>query len=674
MADAVVKRDSSDDGLRPRLNPDIYRHLLSILHTTEVLTCACVCTALRQLCESALRVSPLCCVRGSPISGAKLLWLLKERLRGECVRLDVSGCANLTKVQVCAAVAASPKLSTLSCLQVGPGSWSSKQLAKLVESLGRADGASVCIDVRAEMKNDLHEGSPFLGCLSSAALHVERLTLIADCVSSVAAEAGAAGDGPAAIAAAAAIAAIDLSDDPQAADGDEPPDNEQAAAIGRLCRALLPPSESAGAREAENLRGLRALDASSGALSMRGAATLLLAPLLSASRCAMHTLSATGLSQGMMTALAPALAANHSLTTLRLDSNMIFGAATAALAAALAHHPSLSHLSLDSNPLLDAVCLRASSLSLLPPPLLFCSSSTDGGAPRYARRSQGGEAIAALLLTTRLKCLSMRFTGVGDATCAALATGLGDATCRLGDATGDARGRGGCALRSLHLAGNRISSAGATRLAGSLGRLTLLDMTANLELTPEAAVAIASALPSSRLQCLRLAGCKVDKRGCSRLAATLMLSPLASLDLSANHFGSEGSDELAWVLADCTALTALNLADCDLDDDAADELLEALGGGDDADAQPPPLRALDLRWNKLSAPRHQGGRGISADARVDSSSQKEMSAADRQTAHLEQTWQQAKASGKKIYVPKWQREQKEREVGKRSGSTGSAIA
>ena len=106
-------------------------------------------------------------------------------------------------------------------------------------------------------------------------------------------------------------------------------------------------------------------------------------------------------------------------------------------------------------------------------------------------------------------------------------------------------------------------------------------------------------------------------------------------------------------LGECEALLELNLADCNLEDEGADELLEALT---DEDARPA-LRRLDLRWNKLGAPKHQAGRGISADPRVDASSQKQQTAADRQTAYLEQTFQQAKAAGKKVYVPKWAREQ-----------------
>jgi len=61
-----------------------------------------------------------------------------------------------------------------------------------------------------------------------------------------------------------------------------------------------------------------------------------------------------------------------------------------------------------------------------------------------------------------------------------------------------------------------------------------------------------------------------------------------------------------------------------------------------------------LRWNRLES-EHRDGKGISADPRADASSQKQKSAADRQSDHLEKTWQEAKAAGKEVHVPKWVR-------------------
>ena len=91
-----------------------------------------------------------------------------------------------------------------------------------------------------------------------------------------------------------------------------------------------------------------------------------------------------------------------------------------------------------------------------------------------------------------------------------------------------------------------------------------------------------------------------------------------------------------------------------------------VGSASDA---PPSVRSIDLRWNKLGST-HQGGRGVSGDPRADASSQKQRTAAERQTEHLEHTWQQAKAAGKpqKVYVPKWQREARKAAGG--GGGTG----
>jgi len=256
-----------------------------------------------------------------------------------------------------------------------------------------------------------------------------------------------------------------------------------------------------------------------------------------------------------MDCLAQAVAANASLTTLDLASNMIYGAAAGSLSEAIAAHPKLVSLSLDHNPLCDA----------------------------------GGVSIARALLTSPLTDLSLAFTGVGDDTCACLAAAL--APPRDGGSISPASPS--CQLRRLNLTGDRVTSVGASALAASLGGLRALDLGANTLLDSEAACTLAAALPASSLSSLRLAGCGVDARACARLAMGASISLLTALDLSANHFGAAGSDEIAWVLADCAALTSLSLADCDLDDEAADELLEALPNA----AQ---LSRLDLRWNRLA--------------------------------------------------------------------------
>lgn len=111
------------------------------------------------------------------------------------------------------------------------------------------------------------------------------------------------------------------------------------------------------------------------------------------------------------------------------------------------------------------------------------------------------------------RLLSLRFTGVADATCEVLGTALG----------GGAGGGRRPALRELQLSGNRISTAGVEALTRcGLGGLHSLDLTVNLALDAGAALAIAEVVPRSEPRTLRLAACKVDKRGCSRLAAELV--------------------------------------------------------------------------------------------------------------------------------------------------------
>jgi len=400
--------------------------------------------------------------------------------------------------------------------------------------------------------------------------------------------------------------------------------------LRRLCWALYGSEALDGSGGSGQLEGsLRAaaslveLDASSGALAQPGSARLLLAPLLASPHCALRLLSACNLTRAGLHTIASALRTNHSLTTLDLQSNMIFGVTTERLVFALERHPRLTSLSLNHNPLLDA----------------------------------GGSLLASILPSSRLTHLQLAFTGVADRTCEALSLSLASET---------------CVLRAIKLTGNQITTSGVIALAACMGGLRIIDLTANTLMDSGGAMALAKSLPTSQLHTLRLAGCKVDKKGCSKLATALTQSPVTSLDLSCNHFGSAGSDEFSFVLTECAQLTALNLSDCDLDDEAADELLETLTDASDALS----LCSLDLRWNKLSAPKHSGGRGISADARVDTSSQKQQSAADRQSAHLERTWQEAKASGKKVYVPKWAREQQKAQAAaqKKTGGTGSGMA
>ena len=604
---------------------DTFTSIVPFLSTSDVKSCSAVSTNLQRSLHEHMKTTSEIIEHGTAIKGASLMLLVQQFAKVPLLRMDVSLCKELTKAAITSAVAACPALQELVALGVGPGSWASKHLTKLLAG-APASLKSVRIDVLLEMKNDLHDGSELLSALSHPAVRVEKLTLISDnvtCGKSMAA-ADAVGDE-----AAAAIGAVDIGD-PEASgveesfgdagDEDATAQGEAAEGLARLARALLPACRSDAAAPTAPLLEL---DASSGALDVAGAASRLLVPLLTVPGCALACLAICRLSRSAMSLLATAVSENASLQTLTLPSNMIMRSGMGSLAAGLTGHATLTALNLDHNPILDP----------------------------------GGETLAAILPTTRLASLSLNFTGVANGTCRALAAALSHPD-------------RGCRLRSLRLSGNRLTSDGVSALASSLGGLISLDLTANLHMDSDGTCALAKALPGSSLRALALAGCKVDKKACGRLAAALVQSRLTHLDLSSNHFGNGGSDELAWVLGACESLEALNLADCTLEDEAADELLEALTD-DDA---PVNLAQLDLRWNKLTAAKHQGGKGISADARVNASSQKQQTASERQTAYLEHTFQQAKQAGKKVYVPKWLREQQKAQGGGRSAGTGSAMA
>ena len=281
------------------LDPDTYRLILSILSTPDQLACAQVCTALRELFESILDSTghAINVAGGSSLSdGARLLWLAKVRMRGGCTRMDVSGCEHVTKAQVAAAVTASPLLRELTCLRVGPGSWSEKQALKLLAA-APPSLSSFRLDMRLELKNDLQEGSPALSALS-AAVRMERLTLIADNISIRPADAN-----PSAAAAAAAMETLNIGDGGAAAAQEDDDDDDAVLAAPELTPEL---ARLRVALEAQSAH-LRALDASSGALSMASAGPHLLAPLLAAPDCALQELFACNLMKGVMRSLAPAI-------------------------------------------------------------------------------------------------------------------------------------------------------------------------------------------------------------------------------------------------------------------------------------------------------------------------------------------------------------------------------
>ena len=457
---------NNDADATTRLNPDLYRELICSLPVADVLRCSSTCTALKQLCEAEL----LRAVKFADpdATGNNLQWLIKTRLRGECVRLDVSGCAELTKAQVASVLAASPKLADLVAVAVGPGSWSATHLAKLLGSMPLSL-RSAKVDVRLELKNDLHDGSPMLLALANPIVKLERLTLITDNVApSQTASAAAAMAVSAAAEAFAAATLVDGEVEPEP----EPEPEEVASELGMGLRRLSSVLRAQAA-------SLRVLDATSGALGVEhGGAALVLCPLLSVDGCALR------------------------------DSSRPVGCHVARCARSLRRSRR------------TARCRRCGSTrACCQAPRWACTSHARSMATRRSLTSSIIQSSTRAARPSRQysrahgRSLSLRFAGVADATCEVLGTALG----------GGAGGGNRPALRELQLSGNRISTAGVEALTRcGLGGLHSLDLTANLALDAGAALAIAKVLPMSELRTLRLAACKVDKRGCSRLAAELV--------------------------------------------------------------------------------------------------------------------------------------------------------
>jgi len=157
--------------------------------------------------------------------------------------------------------------------------------------------------------------------------------------------------------------------------------------------------------------------------------------------------------------------------------------------------------------------------------------------------------------------------------------------------------------------------AAAIETAGVAGALQSLNLSANQTLTASCVRALAKALPSSNLVDLQLAGINVSAHACGVLAASLPRARrLRRLDLSMNPFGCEGAWGLAWALPECHELVDLDLSSCEIGDDGADELLDALGVALSAAAclaVCPHLARLDLRGNKIDK-----GHALAADPRV----------------------------------------------------------
>ena len=150
-------------------------HLL----TPDLLACASASTALQDLCNETLRHDPTLRLRGPDVTGASLLWLVQQRMGGACERLDVTGCTGITKANVAQAVATSPALIELVALSCGPSAWTVKTTRTLLEAAPPSLRVAK-LDVRLELKNDLHADSALLASMNHPAVCVQRLILIAD--------------------------------------------------------------------------------------------------------------------------------------------------------------------------------------------------------------------------------------------------------------------------------------------------------------------------------------------------------------------------------------------------------------------------------------------------------------------------------------------------------------
>ena len=300
-----------------------------------------------------------------------------------------------------------------------------------------------------------------------------------------------------------------------------------------------------------------------GSLDARGVAQVI--GLLGKPECALRRLVLPGCAalrdESGIDAFASALATNRSVEQLQLGCSYINAAGAASIASALSVNEKLQQLELPYNPLLDVGC----------------------------------QALGrALVRNSCLRTLVLPFTGLGDGACAALALAL----------------RGGCPLITLDLSGNQLTAAGVAALAPALAhtQLASLALSANQRIGGRGVAALAAVLPeASSLRSLSLDGCAVGAAPCGRLAASLVRSHVASLDLSGNEIGDEGSWELAWRLPECANLRTLSLANNDIEEDGASELLSGLAAttaGITATAAKnvtTALSQLDLRGNRISA-------------------------------------------------------------------------
>ena len=603
---------ATDDSRLPTISADTLGRICAYISPLDLLAVACTCSSLHIACNEVLSCRKELLLNGTKVSPARLMWLLKQRLKGKVEQLEVDGCTQLNKVVVIKAVHDCTCIKSLSVRAVGKGSWVLPTLQKLILTAPPTLGSIDC-DVRIVLNTDLTAAVGLAMHLAACpALRVRRLVVHRDAAglvtaamaaqaaavaaqpaamaaqpaavaaqpaavaaqpAAVAAQPAAAaaqpaaaasteGDGAAGVADAAWVAVDVINGDAPAPIAQQPIDVADAAGAPPAPPAP-PPAVPAASMPLSALAGtlisrreLWELDGSSGSLGHAHIIEHLVVPLLSApSGCALRWLACSDISAGGLAALTRALAHNNSLTTLKLGCNTIHQRSAGLLADALMGHVSLTSLTLEHNPICDS----------------------------------GSAAIATTLSTNVISHLSLAFTGAGDATCAAIATAL------------DARSP----LKVLSLCGNSVSSIGLESLVGALerrgpsGPFRALNLSANAFIRPDAIRTLARALPHMPLRTLELAGCGITAQAVGMLAAMMPQCTLAHIDLSSNHFKCEGAWGLAWAIAESACLRTLNLSDCAIGDDGGDELAEALNS-------PVALAAivrLDLRGNKI-APGH----------------------------------------------------------------------
>lgn len=200
---------------------------------------------------------------------------------------------------------------------------------------------------------------------------------------------------------------------------------------------------------------------------------------------------------------------------------------------------------------------------------------------------EGTAHLMRALPGTRLKKLSLTHAVMSDDNAALLAEALPKV-----------------ALDELRVWGCKLSAKGAQMLAESLpqSQVQVLDVGSNGGIGEEGTVAIAQALPKSRIRDLRIDQCRskcegfkalaaalprsrleslglfssqVDAESAQALATAIPLSPLKTLSISNNPIGNAGAQALAEALPS-SGLERLGLRGCGMGDEAAKALAESL--------------------------------------------------------------------------------------------------